>query len=125
VFISFISDARVVDFPEPTDPVTRTSPFFFFVKSFIALGRPRVSKSGILLSMTRKTIAYHFLCERTFALKRPYHLSDIQKSSSSSSENFFLSFSGIIERISLLRSSLFIKPRSHKKTISPFIFREG
>ena len=53
--ISPISEARVVDFPCPVGPVTRTRPCGRSISFIICSGMPRLSNVGISAGITRKT----------------------------------------------------------------------
>jgi len=61
LFICFSNDARVVDFHDQTDHVTRINQCFLFVKFNICGGKPKLSKSGISVFIGLKTSQKPFL----------------------------------------------------------------
>ena len=62
--------ARVEDFPEPVGPVTSTMPFFMSAMWASSYGSFSSSKVGMLLGMTRITMAWLPRCTKTFTRKR-------------------------------------------------------
>src|SRR5258708_40324171 len=62
--------ARVVDFPEPVGPVTRTIPFRSFAISLSWDGIPSSSMLGTRFGITRSAIEKQPRWENTFARKR-------------------------------------------------------
>jgi hypothetical protein len=66
--INSINEVSVVDLPEPTDQVTRTSQFFLFVKFNTSFGNPKSPKLGNLFAIGLNTTQSHFFSEKTFTL---------------------------------------------------------
>ena len=80
-----MSDANVVDFPEPVGPVTSTRPRRRSVNAFTASGIPRESNSGISWGMGRRAAAMVPRCSDTLTRNRPTPLIECDVSSSRSS----------------------------------------
>jgi hypothetical protein len=123
--ISFISEARVVDFPDQTHHVISTKPAFLLEKFLIISGILSSSNSGILFAIILKTRPYPHLCLNQFTLNLPSHSAWTEKSNSISLINSSFSFSGIIVKISCLSSSQLIFQKSSRYTISPLFFTAG
>jgi len=68
-----MSEARVVDLPDPTHPVMSTSPAFLSEKLLITSGIPRVSNSGISVGIVRNTSPKPPFCLKAFTLSLPCH----------------------------------------------------
>jgi hypothetical protein len=66
-----MSEASVVDFPDPTHPVIRTSPLFLCEKLLMILGIFSSSNSGILSAIILKTRPNQFFCLNAFTLNLP------------------------------------------------------
>src|SRR3989338_3180202 len=70
-FILSIVEARVVDFPLPVAPVTRTRPLGFLQREVtMSTGRPHSSKVLILNGMSLMAQPTRPLCMKTLTLKR-------------------------------------------------------
>ena len=76
------SDAKVVDFPDPVGPVTRTSPCRMSVNDRIDSGIPRTSKGGISWGMARSAAATVPRCWNTLRRNRPTSTIECEVSSS-------------------------------------------
>src|ERR1700741_3861583 len=60
------------DFPEPVGPVTRTTPFLRLAISDSCGGNLRSAKLGMLLGMTRMTMAWLPRCMKMYTRNRPW-----------------------------------------------------
>jgi hypothetical protein len=77
-----ISEARVVDLPEPVGPVTSTSPRGSSASLTTEGIRPISAGEGIFAGMTRSTAPTPLRCSWTFTRKRetPGRLSEVSSS---------------------------------------------
>jgi hypothetical protein len=104
VLISFIIAARVVDFQDPTPPVTNKSHDFLSEKLRIISGMPKESNSGICDGIIRKTSPNHHFSLKPFTLNLHKLFVWIEKSSSNSVMNFSCKCQGMNFSISVLSS---------------------